>query len=53
MKTDAADPIQPSTAQAPAAKAPPAAFGKGFVTDAWYFVALGRDDRELDGMGDV
>lgn len=24
-------------------KAPPAAFGKGFVLDAWYFVALSRD----------
>ena len=23
--------------------APPAAFGKGFVLDAWYFVALSRD----------
>jgi len=27
----------------PEAKAPPAAFGKGFVLDAWYFVALSRD----------
>ena len=35
-----AEPVQPS---ARAAKAPPTAFGKGFVADAWYFVALGRD----------
>ncbi len=28
---------------APTAKAPPAAFGKGFVLDAWYFIALSRD----------
>jgi phenylpropionate dioxygenase-like ring-hydroxylating dioxygenase large terminal subunit len=27
----------------PEAKAPPTAFGKGFVLDAWYFVALARD----------
>ena len=25
------------------ARTPPTAFGKGFVLDAWYFVALGRD----------
>src|SRR5215217_6498106 len=33
------DPARP----APEAKAPPTAFGKGFVLDAWYFVALARD----------
>ncbi len=27
----------------PEAKAPPQAFGKGFVRDAWYFAALARD----------
>lgn len=27
----------------PEAKAPPAAFGSGFVRDAWYFVALAQD----------
>ena len=26
----------------PEAKAPPTAFGKGFITDAWYFAALTR-----------
>lgn len=33
----------PVTAASPEAKAPPVAFGKGFVMDAWYFVALARD----------
>lgn len=33
-------PVSPS---APEAKAPPTAFGKGFVLDTWYFVALSRD----------
>ncbi|WP_333590746.1 aromatic ring-hydroxylating dioxygenase subunit alpha [Brevundimonas sp.] len=32
-----------TAASTPEAKAPPAAFGKGFVMDAWYFVALSRD----------
>ena len=36
-------PAAAAPAARPEAKAPPAAFGKGFVTDAWYFVALGRD----------
>ncbi len=31
----------PDTAAAP--RTPPTTFGKGFVLDAWYFVALGRD----------
>ena len=39
MKTPAADPVQPRDA----AKAPPPAFGTGYVRDAWYFVALSRD----------
>jgi len=30
------------------AKAPPSAFGKGFVLDAWYFVALSRDVKPAD-----
>eukprot|EP01035_Chromulina_nebulosa_P009362 gene9362-12650_t len=30
----------------PEAKAPPAAFGKGFVLDTWYFAALSRDVAE-------
>jgi phenylpropionate dioxygenase-like ring-hydroxylating dioxygenase large terminal subunit len=33
-------PVSPA---APEAKAPPSAFGKGFVRDAWYFAALSRD----------
>ena len=33
----------PVSPNAPEAKAPPTAFGKGFVLDAWYFVALSRD----------
>lgn len=33
----------PVSTKSPEAKAPPAAFGKGFVLDAWYFVALSRD----------
>ncbi len=33
----------PLSASSPEAKAPPAAFGTGFVLDAWYFVALSRD----------
>ena len=33
----------PVSSNAPEAKAPPTAFGKGFVLDAWYFVALARD----------
>lgn len=33
----------PLSAKSPEAKAPPAAFGTGFVLDAWYFVALSRD----------
>jgi len=33
----------PSSAKSPEAKAPPTAFGTGFVLDAWYFVALSRD----------
>ncbi|HVL43182.1 MAG TPA: Rieske 2Fe-2S domain-containing protein, partial [Brevundimonas sp.] len=33
----------PLSANSPEAKAPPTAFGKGFVLDAWYFVALSRD----------
>jgi len=39
-------PISPASPEArtqPEAKAPPSAFGKGFVRDAWYFVALSRD----------
>ena len=32
-----------SKTAAPEAKAPPTAFGKGFITDAWYFAALSRD----------
>lgn len=39
MTADAAS----SSATTPEAKAPPTAFGKGFVRDAWYFVALARD----------
>ncbi|MDA1322478.1 MAG: Rieske (2Fe-2S) protein, partial [Proteobacteria bacterium] len=39
MTADAA----PAPSATPEAKAPPTAFGKGFVTDAWYFVALARD----------
>lgn len=37
-----ADPA-PASPKSPEAKAPPTAFGKGFVLDAWYFVALSRD----------
>ena len=34
----------PETRAVPAdTRAQPAGFGKGFVTDAWYFVALSRD----------
>ena len=33
----------PAATAAPEAKAPPTAFGKGFVLDTWYFVALSRD----------
>ncbi|WP_421730214.1 Rieske 2Fe-2S domain-containing protein [Brevundimonas sp.] len=33
----------PSRGQAPDAKAPASSFGKGFVLDTWYFVALSRD----------
>ena len=33
----------PVAAPAEGRSAPPAAFGKGFVLDAWYFVALSRD----------
>ena len=33
----------PVSAKSPEAKAPPTSFGKGFVLDAWYFVALSRD----------
>ncbi len=40
MKADAAAPVQ---SQSPQAKAPPTAFGKGFVLDTWYFAALSRD----------
>ena len=39
-------PISPASPEARTqteAKAPPSAFGKGFVRDAWYFVALSRD----------
>ncbi len=32
-----------SLAAAPATPAQPASFGKGFVTEAWYFAALSRD----------
>ena len=39
MTADAA----PAPFATPEAKAPPIAFGKGFITDAWYFVALARD----------
>ena len=40
MKTADTAAVQPSNVErAP----PPAAFGKGFVRDAWYFVALARD----------
>lgn len=41
MKAPADAPVQP--ASRPEAKAPPTAFGRGFVTDAWYFAALSRD----------
>lgn len=43
MKTDAADPVQSPKAPAAPARTGPGPFGKGFVTDAWYFVALARD----------
>ena len=43
MKPDAPLSVQSNSPPPVAAKAPPTAFGKGFVTDAWYFVALGRD----------
>ena len=33
----------PAPAPQPEANAPPTAFGKGFITDAWYFAALSRD----------
>ena len=33
----------PAARSAPDAKAPPTAFGQGFVLDTWYFVALSRD----------
>ncbi len=33
----------PASRSAPEAKAPPTAFGQGFVLDTWYFVALSRD----------
>jgi len=33
----------PSKGQTPDAKAPASSFGKGFVLDTWYFVALSRD----------
>ena len=33
----------PVSSKSPGAKAPPTAFGQGFVLDAWYFVALSRD----------
>jgi len=36
-------PADSAPIQSPEAKAPPAAFGKGFVLDTWYFVALSRD----------
>ena len=42
MTAAANAPAEPARS-APEAKAPPTAFGKGFVTDAWYFVALSRD----------
>ncbi|KQW81855.1 aromatic ring-hydroxylating oxygenase subunit alpha [Brevundimonas sp. Root1279] len=38
-----ADSAPSPTSSTPEAKAPPTAFGKGFVQDAWYFVALARD----------
>jgi len=38
-----ADSAPATSSTAPEAKAPPAAFGKGFVMDAWYFAALSRD----------
>jgi phenylpropionate dioxygenase-like ring-hydroxylating dioxygenase large terminal subunit len=39
----APSPASAPAAASPEAKAPPTAFGKGFVQDAWYFVALARD----------
>ena len=33
----------PAARSEPEAKAPPTAFGQGFVMDTWYFVALSRD----------
>jgi len=36
-------PISPSQAEPAPSKAGASPFGKGFVTDAWYFVALSRD----------
>ena len=36
-------PADSAAARPETPKAPPAAFGKGFVLDAWYFVALSRD----------
>ena len=33
----------PVSSNTPEAKAPPTAFGKGFVLDTWYFAALSRD----------
>ena len=43
MKPASADPVQSPQADAAPSKVGAAPFGKGFVTDAWYFVALGRD----------
>lgn len=36
-------PADSAPIQSPEAKAPTAAFGKGFVLDTWYFIALSRD----------
>ena len=38
-----AAPVQPPKAEAAPSKAGASPFGKGFVADAWYFVALARD----------
>jgi len=38
-----ADSAPPAPSNSPDARAPAAAFGKGFVLDAWYFAALSRD----------
>jgi phenylpropionate dioxygenase-like ring-hydroxylating dioxygenase large terminal subunit len=43
MKPAAPSSVQPPQAEAAPSKAGAQPFGKGFVTDAWYFVALGRD----------